>query len=191
MDYLIEIERVKAVTEQAMNDAKSLADQLPDGLTKVAALTLVSQLVQATVALSIRRPAVPCRLDFVAADAPEPTSGPMRHAVNAVLAERLRQVTTEGWTPAHDDKHSSGDLSKAAGCYALFSEAFPDEGKPPPQWPWAREWWKPKDCRHDLVRAAALLIAEIERIDRREERAELADADTMPDFKAAMTRENP
>lgn len=69
MDYLVEIERAKAVTEQAMNDAKSLADRLPDGPSKLTALTLVSQLVQATVMLSIRRPAVPCRLDFVAVDA--------------------------------------------------------------------------------------------------------------------------
>lgn len=68
MDYLIEIERAKAVTEQAMNDAKSLADKLPDGLLKVEALTLVSQLVQAFIILNIRRPAVPCRLDFISAE---------------------------------------------------------------------------------------------------------------------------
>jgi hypothetical protein len=75
MDYLIEIERAKAVTEQAMNDAKSLAERLPDGLVKVAAFTLVSQLVQATVMLSIRRPAVPCRLDFVSEDVPSQPAG--------------------------------------------------------------------------------------------------------------------
>lgn len=33
-------------------------------------------------------------------------------------------------------------------------------------WPWAGDWWKPKDRRRDLVRAAALLVAEIERLDR-------------------------
>lgn len=66
MDYMNEIERAKAVTEQAINDAKRLADKLPDGLMKVEALTLVSQLVQASIILNIRRPAVPCRLDFVA-----------------------------------------------------------------------------------------------------------------------------
>lgn len=171
MDYMTEIERAKATIDQAMLDAKNLADKLPDGHAKLSALTLVSQLVQTSVMLMIRRPAVPCRLNFVAADTPVPLNGPMRHAVNAVLAERLRQVNVEGWTPSHDDSHSSGDLSEAAGCYAMFSETFPDEEKPPPQWPWAREWWKPKDYRLDLVRAAALLIAEIERIDRRDERA--------------------
>ena len=33
-------------------------------------------------------------------------------------------------------------------------------------WPWAASWWKPKNRRRDLVRAAALIVAEIERIDR-------------------------
>jgi hypothetical protein len=37
---------------------------------------------------------------------------------------------------------------------------------PPAFWPWPPEWWKPCDRRANLVRAAALLIAEIERIDR-------------------------
>lgn len=38
------------------------------------------------------------------------------------------------------------------------------------EWPWtgwATEWFKPKDDRYNLVRAAALLLAEIERLDRR------------------------
>ncbi len=72
-DYLIEVERAKAITEEATNDAKALADRLPDGHAKLAALILVSKLVQATVILGIRRPAVPCRLDFVPADAPAPS----------------------------------------------------------------------------------------------------------------------
>jgi hypothetical protein len=38
--------------------------------------------------------------------------------------------------------------------------------RPPQQWPWLSKWWKPKDRRRDLVRAAALVIAEIERLDR-------------------------
>lgn len=35
-------------------------------------------------------------------------------------------------------------------------------------WPlsWAKSWLKPKDRRRDLIRAAALIIAEIERLDR-------------------------
>jgi len=34
-------------------------------------------------------------------------------------------------------------------------------------WPWNMVWWKPKNYRRDLVKAAALLVAEIERLDRK------------------------
>lgn len=33
-------------------------------------------------------------------------------------------------------------------------------------WPWAKGWWKPGGSRRMLVKAAALLLAEIERLDR-------------------------
>lgn len=83
-----------------------------------------------------------------------------------VLAERLRQVATEGWTPAHDDEYEHGELADAAGCYALSSELFDCAGEPPRPWPWPDEWWKPTSRRRDLVKAGALILAEIERIDR-------------------------
>lgn len=83
-----------------------------------------------------------------------------------VLAERQRQVTTEGWAPAHDDEYEHGELADAAGCYALSSELFDCAGEPPRPWPWPDEWWKPTSRRRDLVKAGALILAEIERIDR-------------------------
>ena len=36
----------------------------------------------------------------------------------------------------------------------------------PYYWPWDPAWWKPIDPRCDLVKAGALILAEIERIDR-------------------------
>lgn len=33
-------------------------------------------------------------------------------------------------------------------------------------WPWDAKWWKPKNTRRDLVRAGALIVAELERMDR-------------------------
>ncbi|HBY7410447.1 TPA: hypothetical protein MI637_19990 [Klebsiella pneumoniae] len=83
-----------------------------------------------------------------------------------VLAERQRQVTAEGWTPAHDDEYEHGELADAAGCYALSSELFDCAGEPPRPWPWPDEWWKPTNRRRDLVKAGALILAEIERLDR-------------------------
>ena len=80
-----------------------------------------------------------------------------------VLAERRRQIEREGWTPEHDDEHNAGEMARAAACYALFNTA-----PTPTMWPrqWDASWWKPKDDRSNLVRAAALLLAEIERLDR-------------------------
>ena len=88
-------------------------------------------------------------------------------AIDDVIAERLRQVEQEGYSTAHDDEHTGCDLTKAAGAYALYADSYPNPGEPPPIWPWAPEAWKPKDYRRDLVRAAALLLAEIERMDRK------------------------
>lgn len=91
-------------------------------------------------------------------------------AAQDVLAERQRQISAEGWTLDHDDNEHNGGpaLARAAGCYLLFGDAYPNAGQPPPHWPWDAEWWKPKNYRRDLVRAAALTIAEIERLDRAE-----------------------
>jgi hypothetical protein len=93
-----------------------------------------------------------------------------------VLAERQRQVESEGWTPEHDNEHADGSLALAAARYALAGSSdgrtIGDELDPSLSarlWPrsWHASWWKPKDRRRNLVRAAALLIAEIERLDRR------------------------
>lgn len=91
-----------------------------------------------------------------------------KNAINDIVAERLRQVSVEGWSPEHDDNHSCGELADAAACYASPAPhgVRPQSVEPPAMWPWSREWWKPKDRRSNLVRAAALIVAEIERLDR-------------------------
>jgi hypothetical protein len=103
-------------------------------------------------------------------------SGKLSQAAVDLLSERRRQVTVEGWTPEHDDQHRNNDLAFAASCYAFHAGAaswdMEDDGMPydshpaPKIWPWEPEWWKPKSPRSDLVRAAALILAEIERLDR-------------------------
>lgn len=93
-------------------------------------------------------------------------------AVFDVLAERRRQVEGEGWTPAHDDAHDWGELAGAASAYALHAAcelhpmADPLEA-PPASWTFDLAWWKPGSIRQALVKAAALIIAEIERLDRK------------------------
>ncbi|HFT8209621.1 TPA: hypothetical protein ACGSAB_000523 [Pseudomonas aeruginosa] len=83
-----------------------------------------------------------------------------------VQSERRRQINVEGWTPEHDDKYETGALASAAGCYAMFSLAYP-AGDPSHFWPWDKSWWKPSpDGRRNMVKAGALILAEIERLDR-------------------------
>ncbi|MDR7125534.1 hypothetical protein [Pseudotabrizicola sp. 4114] len=103
-----------------------------------------------------------------------------------VLTERQRQQDAEGWTPEHDDRHAGGQIAVAAGCYAMFASVSDEArsctdlpgslaslGKPIKGWaawlqlwPWNRSWWKPTSRRRDLVKAGALILAEIERLDR-------------------------
>lgn len=102
--------------------------------------------------------------------------GTLAPVILEIANERLRQISVEGWTPEHDDQHSSGELAGAAGCYAKHVNARqwcfknnPDDYQCEPEpsgWPWAAEWWKPKNPRSDLIRAAALIVAELERLDR-------------------------
>jgi hypothetical protein len=80
-----------------------------------------------------------------------------------VLTERTRQVMAEGYTPEHDDHHRNGELAQAAVCHALQAVGMVARR----YWPWERDGWvKPAPPRQDLVKAAALLLAELERRDR-------------------------
>lgn len=84
-------------------------------------------------------------------------------AVVDCLAERHGQQTREGFSLAHDDQHTQNELPKAAISYLL---AVTRSFKALDWWPWDRKWFKPGTDRRNLVKAVALLLAEIERIDR-------------------------
>lgn len=95
--------------------------------------------------------------------------------VTLIAAERQRQVQAEGWTPAHDDAHADGLLSDAAACYALVSSIswkkrlrIAESGSVPDFWPWHSSWWKPANRKRDLVKAGALIAAELDRLLRAE-----------------------
>lgn len=96
----------------------------------------------------------------------------MTPALTNIVAERERQKSVEGWTTQHDDEHDRNELGYAASCYA--DPGFINNGDPnsesPRNWPWDDDWWKPKSYRENLVRAGALILAELERIDREEDR---------------------
>ena len=95
-------------------------------------------------------------------------------ALRDIADERRRQHAEEGWSDQHDDTHTEGEMAFAAACYALEANADSNLFDQPRQaalrelWPWNSHWWKPRDRRRDLVRAAALIAAEIDRLDRAE-----------------------
>lgn len=99
-------------------------------------------------------------------------------AARDVIAERQRQVEVEGWTAEHDDEHDSGEMAAAAAAYALnaadqihpYSCGDGDMYTGSIFWPWDAKWWKPTNPRRDLVKAAALILAELEKIDRANEK---------------------
>lgn len=97
-------------------------------------------------------------------------------ALADVMAERQRQISAEGWTPNLDDQHTSSEMAGAAACYASHVNARgwvyshnPSDYQSETEssnWPWDASWWKPTNPRRDLVKAGALILAEIERLDR-------------------------
>lgn len=106
------------------------------------------------------------------------TGTPLSQAALDAIAERNRQQTVEGWTPAHDDQYHQNELVIAAIGYAAATE-FRRRNQASVmsrihggvstgwfRWPFNWSWWKPKDHRRDLIKAIALLLAEVERFDR-------------------------
>lgn len=104
----------------------------------------------------------------------------MSKALIDVLIERMRQVQVKGRTPQHDDKHKLHELACYAICFALHAS----KGILSPHFvmdmqrqinPFSNHGWTPQrspteytleDRRQDFVKSAALMLAEISRIDR-------------------------
>ena len=85
-----------------------------------------------------------------------------------IIAERARQISQEGWSPEHDDEHDLFELSRAGAVYAMLAAGYrPDNAMIRRLWPFEDAWLKPSDTRRrDLVKAAACILADIERLDR-------------------------
>lgn len=94
--------------------------------------------------------------------------------IELIKTERQRQVSQEGWSAEHDAQHREGELIDAAKAYIdiaweyvagdLYSD---DQLQVPSNWPFEASWWKPsEDPIRNLVKAGALIAAEIDRISR-------------------------
>lgn len=88
--------------------------------------------------------------------------------VALVARERLRQIEGEGHDPAGDHVYVGNELAWAAYCYLerAAQDRLPQgDSSVPHVWPLARSGWKPKESRvRNLVVAAALVVAEIDRL---------------------------
>ena len=91
-------------------------------------------------------------------------------AIQDILLERSSQIQIKGYSLEIDDSGAPGRLAAAGACYAIHSAYTTNLGigllGTPEWWPFASDQWKPKTNRENLVKAGALIIAEIERLDR-------------------------
>jgi hypothetical protein len=90
-------------------------------------------------------------------------------ALKLIIEERIRQTLVEGYTLAHDDEHTDGQLAMLAAAYALssrgvkhYDEALQEVASVLNFSDWFDKF-KSQDPIHDLVRAGALILAELER----------------------------
>lgn len=98
---------------------------------------------------------------------PSPPS-PLVAALEQIVHERLRQIQDEGYTPENDDQWTFGELASAAASYALDPQDEARLTDPPATWPFKPDTWKPGERRRELIKAGALILAELERINRLE-----------------------
>ena len=110
----------------------------------------------------------------------------METGIELISEDRARQINEEGWLPEHDAEHSEGELAMAACCYAAPTRIYIKKDVAngyllTDPWPWTEEWDKRqrehggnvlanpdnqvKELRvRNLVKAGALIAAEIDRI---------------------------
>lgn len=98
-------------------------------------------------------------------------------AIELIAAECQRKREEEGWNLERNCMiHTTGELSMAAACYALprrrrdYEDSYDIITKEfirvPKNWPWNHSCWKPTpgDRIRELVKAGALICAEIDRL---------------------------
>lgn len=96
----------------------------------------------------------------------------MRKILTQIEVERLRQISQESYSTVHDDRHKDGALALAAAAYlgaALRANQLAEQDDVEELVavaPWSIGRFKTP--RNSLIKAAALIVAELERLDRLE-----------------------
>jgi hypothetical protein len=104
------------------------------------------------------------------------------YIVEELATERVRHISGEGYTLEHDDEHVDGEIAAGAAAYCLAAAnridgigavqvnatAIPGTRVDAIRkaWAWGMGSFKPTTARRNLIKAGAMIIAEIGRIDR-------------------------
>jgi len=94
--------------------------------------------------------------------------------IDEIHNERIRQIFEEGYSAEHDDAHRYGEMAVQAAFLAVDdTHAYVDDNTPTNSGPGGGESWglakkHRGNRRRQLVVAAALLVAEIQRLERLE-----------------------
>ena len=89
------------------------------------------------------------------------------NGIELIAEERKRQLEEKGWTLDFDQAHTNQELAGAAKSY--LDHYIYKTPSYPFYWPFDISWWKPDNSKtrlRDLVKAGALIAAEIDRITR-------------------------
>ncbi|MGZ4968069.1 MAG: hypothetical protein ACXV8O_01520 [Methylobacter sp.] len=108
----------------------------------------------------------------------------IKNGSKLIADERRRQIEQERYSLEHDDNENPGALATAAICYATMAASGPEMRQAirtqtenrilPKHWPWEYQYWKPgeddsnKSRIRELVKAGALIAAEIDRLQRQD-----------------------
>ena len=93
-------------------------------------------------------------------------------AIDDIAAERLKQIEVEGYSADIDDSYEDHELICAALVFIVLNFPVGAFGSEEVQdsilqcWPWGSESLSIEDERSNLVKAAAFILAEIDRLDR-------------------------
>lgn len=106
-------------------------------------------------------------------DRPDADGSAVKPGAQLIAEERERQISKEGWTSEADDAHTNTEMANASIAYTRAAQASITHLQPyfdtiyQDEWPWGTEWWKPSsDPVRNLVKAGALIAAEIDRLQR-------------------------
>lgn len=88
----------------------------------------------------------------------------METGIELIAKERQRQIDKEGWTSEHDDRENQNFQLSLAACSYLNASNSELANR---FWPWDWRFWKPDTHLRNLIKAGALIAAEIDRLQRK------------------------